>query len=92
MKSKVAQLLDRYGYIQDEQATEFNVRRSASVDLPWSICAIIAKLRMKAASIEGVVILDFNRGRAVPSCCVILGNRRVETTRERTFSGRILLC
>jgi ribosomal protein S8 len=52
MKSKVAQLLDRYGYIQDEQATEFNVRRSASVDLPWSICAIIAKLRMKAASMR----------------------------------------
>src|SRR5579864_7888472 len=36
-------------------------RRSASVDLPWSICAIIAKLRMKAASMSEWLILDFNR-------------------------------
>src|SRR5260370_15829672 len=32
--------------------------RSASVDFPWSICAIIAKLRMREASIE---VLRFYR-------------------------------
>src|SRR5438309_6819872 len=35
--------------------------RSAKVDFPWSMCAMIAKLRMEAASMKCVLILDSNR-------------------------------
>src|SRR5258708_6193353 len=70
-------------------------RRSASVDLPWSICAMIAKLRRKAASIGCGLIFDFSRreqfsvlGSQLPS------GRRPALISARTFvfSDRILPC
>ena len=39
--------------------------RSESVDLPWSMCAMIAKLRIEVGSMRVWLISDSNRGRSI---------------------------
>src|SRR5437879_5784732 len=48
-------------------------RRSASVDFPWSMCAMIAKLRMTARSIAQVLILTAARSSLL--CAPATGNQ-----------------
>jgi hypothetical protein len=61
-------------------------RRSASVDLPWSICAMIAKVADESCVHEGL-ILDSSRGKTVLSCqfsvrsCDHYGNEVIGWTR-----------
>src|SRR5437016_2925461 len=56
-------------------------RRSASVDFPWSMCAMIAKLRMKARSIAQYLILTAARS----------GGRERWMASKRTSAGSAIL-
>src|ERR1700686_5938444 len=66
--------------------------RAASVDFPWSICAIIAKFRMREASIE--VLRFYRRGKCdagAPAREAVGSTRLMDKVRSddvEEFAGR----
>jgi hypothetical protein len=81
MKSKVAALLERYGYTQDAEATEYNIRywRSDRYGLPVSLvngiweCCDDAKVQRGTGSKMGLRRLELAILRTERS--KLLGNR-----------------